>query len=46
MFGLRGATQETYSPRINETRVDVVEGGTLDLVPGAFDVGTVYDEID
>jgi hypothetical protein len=36
----------TFSPRINETRVEVIEGGTLDLVPGAINVGAFYDEID
>lgn len=36
----------TYMPRINATAVDVVQGGTLDLVPGAVNVGDFYDEID
>lgn len=36
----------TYAPRINSTWTDVVEGGTLELVPGADDVGQFYDEID
>jgi hypothetical protein len=36
----------TYSPRINFSRVDVVEKGTLALVPNAIDVGKFIDEID
>jgi len=36
----------TYRPRINENCVDVIEGGTLDLVPQAINVGEFYDEID
>lgn len=36
----------TYLPRINVTAVDVVEQGTLGLVPNAIDVGEFYDEID
>ena len=36
----------TYSPRINETNVDVVQGGTLALCPDAIDVGEFADEID
>ena len=36
----------TYSPRVNFTVVDVIEGGTLDLVPNAIDVGKFCDEID
>lgn len=36
----------TYSPRTNRTFIDVVEGGTLELVPKAIDVGKFKDEID
>lgn len=36
----------TYSPRINKTFIDVVEGGTLEMVPKAIDVGKFKDEID
>lgn len=36
----------TYQPRTNQAFVDVVEGGTLALVPRAIDVGKFYDEID
>jgi len=36
----------TYAPRINMTWVDVIEGGTLDLVPNAINVSEFYDEID
>lgn len=36
----------TYAPRINMTWVDVIEGGSLELVPGAIDVGKFIDEID
>jgi len=36
----------TFMPRIDVTVVDVVEGGTLDMVPGAVNVGEFMDEID
>ena len=36
----------TYSPRTNNSNVDVIEGGTLDLCPNAIDVGKFYEEID
>lgn len=36
----------TYSPRINRTYIDVIEGGTMDMVPGAIDVGEFKDDID
>lgn len=36
----------TYSPRTNTPFVDVIEGGTLDLVPNALNVETFYDDID
>jgi len=41
----------TYAPRINGSWVDVIEGGTMDLVEAAhslnmIDVGQFYDEID
>ncbi len=36
----------TYMPRIDVTAVDVIEGGTLALVPDAVDVGEFVDGID
>jgi hypothetical protein len=39
----------TYLPRLNQSYVDVVDGGTLAIVPTftvPFDVGTFIDEID
>jgi hypothetical protein len=36
----------TYSPRINVTWVDVVEGGTIGMTPSAIDVSKFVDEID
>jgi hypothetical protein len=36
----------TMAPRIDLCWIDVVEGGTIDMVPGALDVGTFIDEID
>jgi len=36
----------TYMPRVDVTVVDVVQGGTLDMVPGAVDVGEFWEEID
>jgi len=36
----------TYAPRVNRTWVDVVEGGTLDMVPGAVNVAEFIDEMD
>lgn len=36
----------TYAPRINFGWVDVIEGGTMAMVPEAFDVATIKDEID
>lgn len=36
----------TYSPRVNRSYVDVIEGGTLDMCPGALNVGEFADEID
>lgn len=36
----------TYMPRINDTAVDVIEGGTMELVPNAIDVGEFIEEID
>jgi hypothetical protein len=36
----------TYSPRINRTYVDVIEGGTLEMVPGAINVGEFHKDID
>ena len=36
----------TYCPRINQAYLDIIENGTLALVPGAIDVGEFIDEID
>jgi hypothetical protein len=36
----------TYSPRLNDGCVDVIEGGTLAMVPNAIDVAQFIDEID
>jgi len=36
----------TFMPRVDITVVDVIEGGTLALVPGAVNVGEFIDEID
>lgn len=36
----------TYQPRINFTVIDIVESGTLELVPDAIDVSEFYDEMD
>ncbi len=36
----------TYAPRINWGWVDVIESGTLDMVPGAFNVGEIIGDID
>ena len=37
----------TYMPRTNYTAIDVVAGGSLDMLPLApIDVGEFYDEID
>ena len=36
----------TYAPRINHTWVDVIEGGALELCPGAVNVAEFIDEID
>jgi hypothetical protein len=36
----------TYMPRVNNTAVDVVENGTLEMVPGAIDVSRFYEEMD
>jgi hypothetical protein len=36
----------TYQPRINFMAVDVVEKGTLDLVPGAIDVSIIHEDMD
>jgi len=35
-----------FSPRINITWIDVIEGGSLDLCPNAIDVSSFIDEID
>jgi hypothetical protein len=36
----------TFSPRINRTYIDVIESGTIEMVPGAVDVGKFVEEID
>lgn len=36
----------TYSPRVNRTYIDVIEGGTLEMVPGAVNVGEFQKDID
>jgi hypothetical protein len=36
----------TYSPRVNYACVDVIDGGTLSLCPGAINVAKFLDEID
>ena len=36
----------TFAPRINHCWVDVIENGTLDIVPNTIDVSKFYDEID
>lgn len=36
----------TYMPRVDVTVVDVIEGGTLEMVPGAVNVGEFVNEID
>lgn len=36
----------TYSPRTDRGRIDVIEGGTLDMVPQALDVSKFVDEFD
>lgn len=36
----------TYSPRVNVGYVDVIEGGTLDMVPQAINVGEFYEDFD
>lgn len=36
----------TFAPRIGWHWIDVVKGGTLDMVPTALNVGEFYDEID
>lgn len=36
----------TFAPRVGQHFVDVVEGGTMALVPNAINVGDFIDEID
>ena len=36
----------TFSPRINVTYVDVIEGGTIAMTPNAINVGEFIEEID
>lgn len=36
----------TYAPRTDRSRVDVIEGGTLALVPQAINVKPFYEEFD
>lgn len=35
-----------HMPRIDRTCIDVIEGGTLEMVPKAIDVGAFINEID
>ena len=36
----------TFAPRVNMSWVDVIEGGTLEMVPRAIDVAAFIDQID
>jgi hypothetical protein len=36
----------TFAPRIDATWVDVIEGGTMEMVPVAINVADFIDEID
>lgn len=36
----------TFAPRLNHSRVDVIEGGTLELCPSAMNVAEFLDEIE
>lgn len=36
----------TFQPRLSGSMIDVIEGGTLDMVPQAIDVNKFWDEID
>jgi hypothetical protein len=36
----------TFMPRNNYPMIDVIEGGTLDMCPGAINVGEFYEEIE
>ena len=36
----------TFAPRINRTWIDVIEHGTMDMVPNAINVSEFIDEID
>lgn len=36
----------TYIPRINVGFVDVVDGGTMDMVPNAINASEFYEDID
>jgi hypothetical protein len=36
----------TFSPRTDRSRIDVIAGGKLDMVPGALDVSKFYEEFD
>jgi hypothetical protein len=36
----------TFAPRVNLSWVDVIEGGTLAMVPKAINVAEFYDQID
>lgn len=35
-----------FEPRINRTRIDIIEKGTLDLCPNVINVGEFIDNID
>jgi hypothetical protein len=36
----------TFAPRLDEGSVDVIEGGTLKMVPQAIDISPFIDEMD
>lgn len=36
----------TYSPRIDDGAVDIIEGGVLEMVPNSINVAEFIDEID
>ncbi len=36
----------TFTPRVDRSWIDVIENGTLDMVPTALDAAMFYDEMD
>lgn len=36
----------TYCPRVNNSFVDVIEGGSLSMTPSAINAGAFYDDFD